>query len=103
MQRKKAVELRQASGDRPCAHPAFSREYDQGERTGNYCCTQCGAAVTLPAEVRDHGGPRRSRHSAMIVISTFVRLMHLHVILARLRRELEVVRLTGTEVELRRA
>jgi hypothetical protein len=34
-------------GDQPCAHPAFAREYDQGERTGNYCCTQCGASVTF--------------------------------------------------------
>ena len=47
MQRKKAVELQKAWGDRPCDHPAFSREYDQGERTGNYCCTQCGASVTF--------------------------------------------------------
>lgn len=47
MQRKKAVELQQMWGDKPCDHPAFSREYDLGERTGNYCCTQCGAAVTF--------------------------------------------------------
>ena len=47
MQRKKAVQLQEAWGDQPCAHPAFSREYDQGERTGNYCCTQCGASVTF--------------------------------------------------------
>jgi len=47
MQRKKALELRQAWGDKPCPHPAFSREYDLGERTGNYCCSQCGAALTF--------------------------------------------------------
>jgi len=47
VQRKKAVELRRAWGDQPCPHPAFSREYDQGERTGNSCCTQCGASVTF--------------------------------------------------------
>ena len=47
MQRKKAIELQRAWGSRPCAHPAFSREYDLGERTGNYCCTQCGASVTF--------------------------------------------------------
>ena len=47
MQRKKAVELQQAWGDKPCDHPAFSREYDLGERTGNYCCTQCGASFTF--------------------------------------------------------
>ena len=47
MQRKKAIALQQAWGDQPCVHPAFSREYDQGERTGNYCYTQCGASVTF--------------------------------------------------------
>jgi hypothetical protein len=47
MQRKKSIELQQAWGDRPCEHPAFAREYDMGERTGNYCCTQCGASVTF--------------------------------------------------------
>ena len=47
MQRKKAVELQQAWGGKPCDHPAFSREYDLGERTGNYCCTQCGASFTF--------------------------------------------------------
>jgi hypothetical protein len=47
LQRKKASELRQAWGDKPCDHPAFSREYDAGERTGNYCCTQCGKTVSF--------------------------------------------------------
>ena len=64
MQRKKAVQLQEAWGDKPCVHPAFSREYDQGERTGNYCCTQCGASMTFrqkaeimasrAADARDH-------------------------------------------------
>jgi hypothetical protein len=47
VQRKKAIELQRAWGSRPCPHPAFSREYDMGERTGNYCCEQCGASVTF--------------------------------------------------------
>jgi hypothetical protein len=47
LQRKKAIELRQKWGDQPCDHPSFSREYDAGERTGNYCCTQCGAPFTF--------------------------------------------------------
>ena len=47
MQRKKAIELQRTWGERPCEHPEFSREYDMGERTGNYCCTQCGASVTF--------------------------------------------------------
>ena len=67
MQRKKAIELQQRWGDKPCPHPSFSREYDLGERTGNYCCTQCGASFTFreKAEIvaargatprRPHGG-----------------------------------------------
>ena len=47
MQRKKAVELQQQWGDRPCDHPNLSREYDAGERTGNYRCTQCGASLSF--------------------------------------------------------
>ena len=47
MQRKKAVELQQAWGTKPCDHPAFAREYDLGERTGNYNCTQCGKTFTF--------------------------------------------------------
>ena len=47
MQRKKAIELQKAWGDRPCEHPTFSREYDMGERTGRYCCTQCGATFSF--------------------------------------------------------
>lgn len=47
MQRKKAIALQQAWGDKPCPHPAFSREYDLGERTGSYCCTECGAIVSF--------------------------------------------------------
>jgi hypothetical protein len=65
LQRKKAVELQRSWGDKPCDHPAFSREYDLGERTGNYCCTRCGASVTFreKAEItaaRD-AKPRRPR------------------------------------------
>ena len=47
VQRKKAIELQKAWGDKSCPHPAFSREYDSGERTGNYCCTQCGAILSF--------------------------------------------------------
>ena len=47
LQRKKAIELQQKWGGKPCDHPALSREYDLGERTGNYCCTQCGASLTF--------------------------------------------------------
>jgi hypothetical protein len=49
MKRKRALELQQAWGDKPCDHPAFAKEYDQGERTGKYVCTQCGAIVS-PSE-----------------------------------------------------
>ena len=47
MQKKRATALRQAWGDAPCEHPAFAREYDLGERTGSYVCTQCGATLTF--------------------------------------------------------
>lgn len=47
MQKKKATELQQAWGGKPCTHPAFAKEYDLGERTGNYVCTQCGAILTF--------------------------------------------------------
>lgn len=47
LQRKKAIELQQKWGGKHCDHPALSREYDLGERTGNYCCTQCGATLTF--------------------------------------------------------
>lgn len=47
MKRKKALQLQQEWGDRPCEHPAFAKEYDLGERTGNFVCTQCGAILTL--------------------------------------------------------
>ena len=34
-------------GDNPCSHPKFSKEYDLGERTGNFVCTQCGKIFTF--------------------------------------------------------
>jgi hypothetical protein len=45
MKRKKALELQQAWGGKPCDHPAFAKEYDQGVRTGNFVCTRCGAIL----------------------------------------------------------
>ena len=47
MQKKRAIALKQEWGDKPCTHPAFAKEYDLGERTGNYLCTQCGATFTF--------------------------------------------------------
>ena len=47
MQKKRAIILQQEWGDKPCPHPAFAKEYDLGERTGNYVCTQCGAILTF--------------------------------------------------------
>ena len=47
MKRKKALALQEEWGDKPCEHPAFAKEYDLGERTGNFVCTQCGAIVTF--------------------------------------------------------
>lgn len=47
MQRKRAIALRKEWGDTPCPHPALAKEYDAGERTGNFVCTQCGATLTF--------------------------------------------------------
>ena len=47
MQRKRAIALQQHLSGKTCGHPAFAREYDMGERTGSYVCTQCGAVVTF--------------------------------------------------------
>jgi len=45
MKRKRALELQQEWGDKPCPHLVFAKEYDQGVRTGNFICTQCGAIL----------------------------------------------------------
>lgn len=47
MQKKQAQKLQETWGSKPCDHPGFSREYDLGERTGNYICTQCGAILSF--------------------------------------------------------
>lgn len=46
MKRKRALELQREWGDRPCDHPTLAKEYDLGQRTGNFACTQCGAIFT---------------------------------------------------------
>jgi len=46
MKRKRALELQQAWAGKPCEHPALAKEYDQGVRTGNFVCTQCGAILS---------------------------------------------------------
>lgn len=48
MKQKQAQKLREAWGDVACAHAALAREYDaDGQRTGNYICTQCGRTLTF--------------------------------------------------------
>ena len=47
MQKKRAIALQQEWGDKACDHPAFAKEYDLGERTGNFVCTQCGRSFTF--------------------------------------------------------
>lgn len=75
MQKKRASILRQEWGEKPCAHPALAREYDQGQRTGSYVCTQCGATlsfrekaelvgVKLPDHAAPHSGGNMSRKSS---------------------------------------
>lgn len=52
MKRKRALELQQTWGGRPCDHPAFAKEYDLGVRTGNFICTQCGAILSPVEKTR---------------------------------------------------
>ena len=59
MQKKRAIALQQEWGGKPCEHPAFAKEYDLGERTGNYVCTQCGAILTF-REKTEHVAQRRA-------------------------------------------
>jgi hypothetical protein len=47
MQAKRAAAIREEWGDKPCEHPTFAKEYAEGERTGDYVCTQCGAKVSF--------------------------------------------------------
>jgi len=42
MQLDKALQLRRAWGDKPCAHPTLDKEYYLGSSTGDYVCTTCG-------------------------------------------------------------
>ena len=51
MKRKRALELQQAWGGKPCEHPSFAKEYDQGERTGGFVCTQCGAILSARQKI----------------------------------------------------
>jgi transposase-like protein len=47
VQKKKAALLMQEGGDKPCEHPTFAKEYDLGERTGNFVCKTCGKTFTF--------------------------------------------------------
>lgn len=44
MQIKKAEELREKWGNKPCDHPSLEKEHALGSATGDYVCTQCGRA-----------------------------------------------------------
>ncbi len=43
MKKKRAEQLQEEWGGKPCDHPALAKEYDMGAQTGRYVCTQCGA------------------------------------------------------------
>jgi hypothetical protein len=58
MKSKRAKQLRDEWGDKPCDHPAFSKEYDLGVHTGGYVCTQCGASVTWREKAEIAAGRR---------------------------------------------
>ena len=47
MQAKKAAQLRENWGDKPCPHESLAKEYDQGTRTGNYVCKTCGRVFSF--------------------------------------------------------
>ncbi len=47
MKLKRAEELRQAWGDAPCEHEQLAKLYDQGVRTGNFACAQCGRVFSF--------------------------------------------------------
>ena len=47
MQAKKAAQMRETWGDKPCPHESLAKEYDQGKRTGNYVCKTCGKLFTF--------------------------------------------------------
>ena len=41
------MKLQEEWGGMSCDHPTFAKEYDLGERTGNYVCTRCGAILSF--------------------------------------------------------
>jgi transcription elongation factor Elf1 len=47
MKLKRAEELSKAWGDAACDHPQLVKLYDQGERTGNFACAQCGRTFSF--------------------------------------------------------
>lgn len=47
MKLKRAEELRQAWGNEPCAHAQLAKLYDQGARTGDFACAQCGKVFSF--------------------------------------------------------
>ena len=60
MQKKRATALQLEWGGKPCDHPALAKEYDEGTRTGNYVCTQCGAFISFRerAEILEKRPPK---------------------------------------------
>lgn len=42
MKEKRAAELREAWGEKPCVHPQLAKVYDLGSHTGSFACTTCG-------------------------------------------------------------
>lgn len=46
MQNRRAAELRESWGDKPCDHPSFEKEYYLGAQSGDYVCVQCGECFT---------------------------------------------------------
>jgi hypothetical protein len=47
MKQKRAQELREAWGNKPCEHPQLAKLYDMGVPTGSFACIQCGTVFSF--------------------------------------------------------
>jgi hypothetical protein len=59
MKQKRAQELREAWGDKPCEHPTLAKLYDLGAHTGSFACTLCGRVFSF-REKAELAASRRS-------------------------------------------
>ena len=60
MQARKARELSEKYGNKPCKHPKLEKEYYLGADTGDYVCTTCGKAFD-PSEYKERLANQRTK------------------------------------------